>query len=141
MISFKLHLFNLNAASPDFPNNAQISLHYKEFLLSGYRQSAEAIMVKFPWADGTRELKAYSVGCVDGYTKIIIMLSLVGVIEELEISEEALHSCPVLLTALKSFRFVRCSYQHEENPANHFLQSLRSLTAETTDAAVYSISQ
>ena len=122
---------------PDYPNNAQISLHFKEFLLSGYRLSAEAVMTKFPWADGSRELRPFSVGCVDGFTKIIIMLALVGVIEELEISDEALQSCPVLLKALKSFRYVRCSYEHEENPANHFLHSLRNLTANmTADAAM-----
>ena len=110
-----------------FPNNSAISLHYREFLLRGYLPGAEGILTKFPLADSSRELKPFSVGMVDGFCKVVIMLALLAAIDELEVSEDRLQKDADMLKTLKSFKYIHCAYQHVENPADHFLQALRAL--------------
>ena len=86
---------------------------------------AEAILTKFPLADSTRELKPFTVGLVDGFCKIMIMLGILAAIDELEISEDRLGKDAAMLSTLRSFKYIRCAYHHVENPAEHFLQALR----------------
>ena len=120
------HVSNACCDPEDFPNNNQLSMHFKEFL-SGYRSSADSIVTKFPFADGSRTLDDFSVGCVDGFSKILLMISIVAFIDELEISADAIRQCPMLMNTLQSFSVVRCTYMHESHPGHHFLQSLRIL--------------
>ncbi|CAL1126565.1 unnamed protein product [Cladocopium goreaui] len=72
--------------------NEQFSAHIKEFM-SGYRQSAEAVLVKFPRVDQTRNIIDFSVGYNDGQLK--------------EFQEEDLED-PAVSHMLQSFRYVRC---------------------------------
>lgn len=66
-----------------------------------------------------------SVGVVDGLAKIAILYSIVRFLVELEISEEMLQADPVLSQTMASMIAIRCSYQKFENPAHHYLHSLR----------------
>ena len=116
---------DLHCNPSDFPNNSQLSMHYKEFL-KGYRSSAESVMIKFPFSDGSRRLDDFAVGCVDGFSKILLMMSIVSFVDELEMSPEAIAASQTLTNCLKSFSLVRCSYDHGENPQKHFLESLRN---------------
>ena len=113
---------------PDFPNNNQFAIHFHNFLNAGYLLSSESIICKFPYADGSRLLADWSVGLVDGFTKVLLMLSIIAFCVELELTEEQLED-PILTKTLASFRFIRCSYTHYENPSHHFLNSLRALPA------------
>ena len=69
-------------ALPVYPQNAQCALHFKEFLL-GYKPR-ETIQVKFPYGDSTRRLADFSVGFCDGFTKVIIMVSILLFINKLD---------------------------------------------------------
>ena len=108
----------------DYPNNSQFTLFFKEFVTFGYRSSTDAIVVKFPWADGSRNLELWSVGISDGFTKIILMLSVVAIAWELELTGPEVDQ---LKGTFSSFKFVRCTYEHFVHPGHHFLKSLRTL--------------
>ena len=71
-------------ALPDFPQNVQVAAHIKEFLKDGYRCDAEAIVVKFPLADGTRAVNEGTVGVTDGFTKLLIMAGICLITHHLE---------------------------------------------------------
>ena len=119
--------YNVLPCNPsDFPNNSQLAMHFKEFL-KGYRSSAESIITKFPYSDGSRRLEDFSVGCVDGFSKILLMLAIVSFVDELEMTPEAIASSKTLSHALQSFSLVRCCYEHRESPQQLFLDSLRNL--------------
>ena len=98
---------------------------FKEFLIHGYRVSAEAIDVKFTLTDSTRCLNDFSVRFVDGFTKVLLMMSILCFVEELEFTEDKLKD-PTLQATLASFQLVRCSYTHYDNPGYYFLNSLRN---------------
>ena len=104
-----------------------MAVHFREFLFCGYRVSAEAIITKFEQSSGDRVMHDFTVGLVDGQSKLLLMLSIVAFVDELEISEDAINQCPMLLKTLESFRYIRCAYQHFENAAGHYLNSLRHL--------------
>ncbi|CAK9080612.1 unnamed protein product, partial [Durusdinium trenchii] len=110
-----------------FPNNQQIYVIYKEFLEHGYKGALGTVLIKFPHRDGTRSIPAGSVGLVDGFAKIMVMLSVVLFIKELELLDQALED-PTLRKTLQSFADIRCSYEHHENPSLFHLQSLRHLS-------------
>lgn len=114
------------ATLPVYPSNTQFEAHLGEFLQNGYKVSLGNIEVKFPWRDGTRIIKNFTVGCDDGLTKLILMFAIVGFVVELELAEK---DDGTLRSLLQSFRSIRCSYTYFENPALHFLHSLRSLFA------------
>ena len=110
-----------------YPNNCGIAAHWREFVKHGYLPKFEAIQTKFPFpGDGSRVIPDFSVGIVDGQTKILCMMSVVMFIKELEMTPEQIND-PHLQMVLSSFKSVRCSYQHFTNPSQHFLESLRSL--------------
>ena len=116
-----------------YPNNCGIAAHWREFAKHGYLPKFEAVQTKFPFStDGSRAIPAFSVGMVDGQTKILCMMSLVIFIRELEFTDEQIQD-PHLKNVLGSFRSIRCSYQHFENPSHHFLESLRNFTANKTN--------
>lgn len=52
--------------------------------MGGYRSSAEAIQIRFPRADGTRSIDAFSVGYTDGQLKALSMIGLIVIIHELD---------------------------------------------------------
>jgi hypothetical protein len=52
--------------------------------MSGYRQSAEAVLVKFPWVDQTRKIIDFSVGYNDGQLKVLSMIALISFLHELD---------------------------------------------------------
>ena len=109
------------------PSNQQINVHMPEFLAFGYKSAIGNIECKFPLRDGTRLVQNFSVGVTDGHTKIIIMMSIVGIARELELSNAELND-PQLSMVLASFGQVRCSYEHFQNPAHFFLYSLRTFS-------------
>ena len=116
----------LKVLGPDpevFPNNSNFRSHYKEFVVHGYRSSYEAIQCKFPLADSNRVLLDWSTGFVDGMTKIILCLCIIGFCEELEFTDEQLRD-PDLRRTLDSFGAFRCSYQHFDNQGHHFLNAI-----------------
>lgn len=108
----------------DFPSNVQFQAHFREFVEHGYKPSLGTVLIKFPGRDGTRSIPSGSVGLVDGFTKVLLMLSIICFLEELEASEAALEE---MSSTLASFADIRCSYEHHENPSLFFLQSLRLL--------------
>lgn len=79
-------------------------------------------MTKYPYADSTRAIDDYSVGTVDGQTKVLIMYSIIAICYELDIKELG-----ALADTLRSFRYIRCGYQHFDEPSHHFLHSLSFL--------------
>ena len=111
-------------------------IHFNEFLQCGYRSSIGNVECKFPYRDSTRSIGAHTVGVTDGLCKIMLMMSLVGFVKELEISRDALDDPedPLLLKILATFANIRCSYEHFENPAHFFLHALR--TSSTVHLAV-----
>lgn len=83
------------------------------------------MVTKFPFADGSRRLEQFSVGCVDGFSKILLMLAIVSFVDELEMTPESIASSKTLSNALQTFSLVRCCYDHRESPQQHYLDSLR----------------
>ena len=122
LISFQ-KIFILCLRIAVYPNNQQFSAHFREFVVNGYRLDAEAIVTKFPFADGTRAVEDFTVGVVDGLTKVIICLSIVSFIVELELKPEQVQE---ISHALQTFKFLRCSYHHYDNPAQLHLLALRT---------------
>ena len=76
--------FSMSHPLADYPQNTQMACHFKEFLKGGYRVSAEAVEVKFPSGDGTRQSFSGSVGINDGFTKILIMAGICLICHSLE---------------------------------------------------------
>ena len=72
------------SALPDYPQNTQVAVHFREFLKGGYRHSAESVECKFPVADGSRTVFDGSVGISDGFNKILIMVGIVTICHHLE---------------------------------------------------------
>ncbi len=66
-----------------FPPNCGVDIHFREFLKFG-NKSNEAIEVKFPYADSSRKLLSGTVGYVDGFTKVLIMVGVCCIIHHLE---------------------------------------------------------
>ncbi|CAK8994487.1 unnamed protein product [Durusdinium trenchii] len=117
--------FAPNGKNGFYPNNCGIAAHWREFAKHGYLPKFDAVQTKFPYpADGSRAITDFSVGIVDGQTKILCMMSLVLFIKELELTHEQIQD-PHLQHVLGSFQSIRCSYQHFENPSQHSLESLR----------------
>lgn len=74
----------MSAALADYAQNTQIKVHMKEFLKDGYRVGAEAVIVKFPTGDGSRQIFEGSVGISDGLCKITIMVGVALITHALE---------------------------------------------------------
>ena len=87
----------------------------------GYRSSADSIVTKFPYTDGSRSLESFAVGISDGFTKVLLMMAVVAFCAELDIQGEELKQ---LESTLQSFKYVRCTYQHFVHPGHHFLNAL-----------------
>ncbi len=111
-------------ALSDFPNNSQFILFFREFATYGYKSYVDSVVCKFPYADGSRTIELFSVGISDGFTKILLMLSLVAFSWELELGEAEVADLKDIFVTLK---YVRCTYMHFANPSLHFLNSLRFL--------------
>jgi hypothetical protein len=111
-------------ALSDFPNNSQLCMYFREFAQFGYKSSAEAVVTKFPYCDGSRCLEQFSVGVSDGFTKVLLMFLIISFVEELELSKEEQET---LKSTLCSFKYVRCTYEHFDNPGHHYLNSLSFL--------------
>lgn len=122
----------------DFPPNTQFKVHWREFLREGYKPHYGALMVKFPdWSrDGSRAIQQGSVGLVDGQTKLLIMLSIVSFVAELELSEADCEH-PILKATLASFASIYCSFTHYDHPGHYFLQSLRCLTSDWVSNSIF----
>lgn len=103
-----------------------MQIHFPEFLQHGYKSSIGNIECKFPHRDSTRGIGPFSVGVTDGHTKVILMMTVVAMVKELEFGAEQLQD-KHLAMVLASFAQIRCSYEHYSNPAHFFLHSLRSL--------------
>ena len=119
----------LDAFRPaDFPSNQQFIVLLPEILAAGYNAAYGSILVKFPLRsrDGSRLIKEGTAGIVDGFAKVISMLSILVIIKELDLSPDEL-SHPVLRTTLESFVSIQVSYKHHEHPAHYYLQSLSYL--------------
>lgn len=112
----------------DFPSNQQFTAHFLEFLRFGYKAGLGSVQCKFPHRDGSRKVKDGTVGVVDGLAKIVILYSIVGFFIELEISPEMVKADPVLSQTMASMMAIRCTYHKFDNPAHHFLHSLRDWT-------------
>ena len=112
------------ASLSNFPNNSQCSLFFREFAQNGYKSAHDAIVTKFPYGDGSRNLEPYSVGISDGFTKVILMFSIIGFAAELDLSEAEVKE---LAPTFNSFKWIRCTYEHFGNPGHHFLNSLSIL--------------
>ena len=110
----------------DYPSNQQYIKHFAEFLRYGYKPELGAIQVKFPWRerDGSRDIGDHTVGIVDGFAKIILMLSIISFCKELELNDTDLQH-PTLSSTLQSFSSICCSYSHFDHPGHHYLHSLR----------------
>lgn len=67
----------------DWPQNAQCAAHFNEFL-DGYRLSQESVRIKFLNPRSDRRFELFSVGYIDGFTKILIMTSILCFIHELD---------------------------------------------------------
>ena len=103
-----------------------MQIHFPEFLQHGYRSSIGNVECKFPHRSSSREIPPFSVGVTDGHTKIILMMTVVAMVKELDFGAEQLQD-KHLAMVLSSFAQIRCSYEHFSNPAHFFLHSLRSL--------------
>ena len=66
------------------PQNSQLAQHFNEFLRDGYRVSAEAVEVRFPHCDGTRQILHGTVGISDGFGKVMIMVGICVIVHSLE---------------------------------------------------------
>ncbi|CAK9076606.1 Uncharacterized protein SCF082_LOCUS36896, partial [Durusdinium trenchii] len=119
-----LRAFDFSSRSKNgyFPNNGGICLIVNEFMHSGYSSGFDAIKVKFPMADDTREVKDWTTGVVDGQTRILACLAIISCCAELELVAELVEE---IRDVLGSFKLLRCSYKHFENPGHHYLHSLK----------------
>ena len=121
-----LEHFNLTKDGKNgfFPANTQFAVHFPEFLRHGYRSGLGTVEVRFTVRDGSRVVAPHSVCLVDGQLKVLLMATIVGFVRELELSSEEQN---MLQHVLRSFRSIRCTYKHFENPAHFHLHSLRGL--------------
>ncbi len=79
-----LHRFQLWTLSPAvYPVNAQFKKHFREFL-TGYRSSAESVEVKFQKTAANRAIGGFTVGIVDGFLKVLLMMGVACIIHELD---------------------------------------------------------
>ena len=97
-----------------------------EILKFGYRPHIGNVEVKFPLADQSRKIEKFTVGQVDGQTKILCMYAILAACKDLELSEEEMKDQD-LCTTLSSFVSIRCSFRFFDNPADYFLEALRRL--------------
>ena len=118
---------SLHLVPADYPSNQQFASHFGEFLAFGYKPSMGCVDVRFNHGCGDRILKLHDVKFVDGQTKVLICLAIIGFCSELEFSETQLED-PQLKMVLQSLTSIRCTYHHFDNESDHFLHSLRSST-------------
>ncbi|CAK9080615.1 unnamed protein product, partial [Durusdinium trenchii] len=111
-----------------FPNNQQIYVIYKEFLEHGYKGALGTVLIKFPHRDGTRSIPAGSVGLVDGFAKIMVMLSVVLFIKELELLDQALED-PTLRKTLQRRTLEQYVQDHQDKSRNALQKSLQAAFA------------
>ena len=131
-----LRMLSLNLGSQTLPNivpavypsNYQFIAHFPEFLANGYRPALGSINVKFQHK-GDRLIQDFSVGYVDGQCKVLCMIGVVALCHQLEFGEKEL-SHEQLKMVLSSFTSVQCTFEHYNNPAQYYLQSLRTLSNE-----------
>lgn len=86
-----------------------------------------SVDVRFDHGAGDRSLNVHTVKFVDGQTKVLIMLAIVGFCSELELTEEDISTSP-LAHVLSTFISIRCHFEFFENESHHFLHSLSSLS-------------
>ncbi|CAK9021468.1 Uncharacterized protein SCF082_LOCUS15362 [Durusdinium trenchii] len=87
-----------------FPNNGQLCIVIQEFLKTGYCPTFDAIRVKFPYADETRELRDWTTGVVDGQTRVLACFAIVGFCAELELDDLQMMEIQDVLSSLKLLR-------------------------------------
>ena len=108
----------------DYPSNVQFAAHWGEFVKFGYKPAMGSIDVRFMRGFGDRQIQDFSVQFVDGQTKLILMMAVVGFCAELEFGLSELED-EHLSKVLNSFVSIRCSYEHTETVALQHLRSLR----------------
>ncbi|CAK9097187.1 unnamed protein product [Durusdinium trenchii] len=107
-----------------YPSNQQFNIHFYEFLRNGYKPSMGSVDVRFDHGAGDRSLNVHTVKFVDGQTKVLIMLAIVGFCSELELTEADISTSP-LAHVLSTFISIRCHFEFFENESHHFLHSLK----------------
>lgn len=80
-----------------------MQIHFPEFLQHGYKSSIGNIECKFPHRDSTRGIGPFSVGCTDGHTKVILMMTVVAMVKELDFGAEQLQDKHLAMPALRRF--------------------------------------
>lgn len=76
---------------------------------------------------GDRSIEDFSVGYVDGQCKVLCMLGVVAICHDLEFGTKELEN-EQLRMVLSSFTSIQCTFEHYNNPAQYFLQSLSTLS-------------
>ena len=120
----------------DYPSNQQFIKHFGEFVKFGYKPHLGCVETKFPFKDGTRVIQPHSVGIVDGFCKIVIMLSIIVFCKELDLTPEELNDA-TLRSTLESFASISCSYSHYTHPGHHYLHSLRTLNLTFVNVLIF----
>lgn len=79
-----MRIVSSSPALPDYPQNTQVAMHFREFLKRGYFVGSEYVQVKFPVGDGSRDILDGTVGICDGFCKILIMVGIILITHHLE---------------------------------------------------------
>ncbi|CAK9099407.1 Uncharacterized protein SCF082_LOCUS46557 [Durusdinium trenchii] len=114
--------YTATAKNGFFPANTQLTTHFHEFAKFGYKSNIGNVECKFPLRDSSRQIPDFSVGVTDGHCKIVLMMTIVAIVRELDLNLDDPH----LQMVLASFSQIRCSYEHFENPAHFYLYSLKT---------------
>eukprot|EP00435_Cladocopium_sp_Y103_P056619 s599_g19.t1 len=95
-----------HAGPADYPSNQQFEVHFMEFLTNGYKPGMGCVDIRFDHGSGDRTLRFHDVKFVDGQTKVLLMLGIVGFCAELELTDTDCED-PQLKMVLSSFVGVR----------------------------------
>ena len=105
------------------PSNLAIEKHFNSFLVDGFDTAREKIDICFPDRKEDNSVPDFSLGYVDGQTKVIICLLIVTLCESEGLAPEEIKGSK-LADTLKSFRLIKINYKHFDRPDKHIMEAL-----------------
>ncbi|CAK9107144.1 Uncharacterized protein SCF082_LOCUS49885 [Durusdinium trenchii] len=99
-----------------WPATHQFRAHFPSFIENGFEGHREPLDIKFDTSclDHTRAsytIKPFSVGYVDGQNKALIMLSVLALLVELEVTAEMMEEDPAMAKAVASMFYIKCNFK------------------------------
>jgi hypothetical protein len=91
--------------------------------VDGFEVAREKIDIFFPERRADQHVEDFSLGYVDGQTKMMICFLIVTLVESEGLTPDEINSSKLAAT-LMSFRSIQANYQHFERPDHHIMEAL-----------------